>query len=114
MVQWDNYIEQLKDKIKQLEPYRIILFGSVSRNEGNEESDLDVLVVLNSSAISKSYQERMSNKLLVRHCIYELSKQIPIDLLVYTRKEYERIQNNRNSFFKEIEKTGRIIYEAAG
>ncbi len=55
----------------------------------------------------------MQNKLLVRKCIYDISKKIPIDLLVYTKKEYEIIKENPNSFFKEISVTGKTLYEKA-
>mgnify|MGYP006301021465 CR=1 FL=1 len=48
---------------------------------------------------------------MVRKCIYDISKEIPIDLLVYTRKEYEIIEHNKNSFFKEIDVTGTVLYE---
>ena len=55
----------------------------------------------------------MKNKLLVRKTIYEISKKIPIDLIVYTKREYEIIQNNKSAFYNEIENTGKIIYEKA-
>lgn len=55
----------------------------------------------------------MHNKLLVRRSIYEISKKIPIDLLVYTKAEYAIITQNSNSFFKDINLKGKVLYEKA-
>ncbi|MFW5700733.1 MAG: nucleotidyltransferase domain-containing protein [Cyclobacteriaceae bacterium] len=108
-----SYIDQIKSQLKEIDPYKIILFGSLSKNLESPDSDIDLLVVLDSDKISQTYREKMENKILVRKCIYNISKQIPIDLIVYTKKEYEIIKNNKNSFFKDIEKTGKILYEKA-
>jgi predicted nucleotidyltransferase len=99
--------------LKELDPYKIILFGSLSKQNNDEESDIDLLVILNNDKISKNYKEKMEKKLLVRNLIWDLSKEIPIDLLVYTKREFEIIMENKNSFFKELEKTGKTIYEKA-
>lgn len=53
----------------------------------------------------------MRNKMLVRRKIYNLSKKIPIDLLVDTKGEYDIIQKSKNSFCNEIKKTGKLLYE---
>ena len=108
-----SYIDQIKTQLKEIDPYKIILFGSLSKDLESPNSDIDLLVILDSNNISQNYQEKMENKMLVRRCIYNISKQIPIDLIVYTKKEYEIIKNNKNSFFKDIEKTGKILYEKA-
>ena len=109
-----DYLPEIRENLKKLNPYKIILFGSIPKGEENENSDIDLLVILDSEKISKNYEEKMQNKLLVRKSIYELSKKIPIDILVYTKKEFEIIENNRNSFFKDVDKTGTILYEKTG
>lgn len=45
----------------------------------------------------------MKNKLMVRRSIYELSKKMSIDLVIYTKAEYKILSSNKNSFFYEIE-----------
>lgn len=110
----DKLLEEITQRLKEIDPYKIVLFGSVSKQIDNEDSDIDLLVVLNSDEISQNYDEKMEKKLLVRNAIWDLSKQIPIDILVYTKKEFEIIMNNKNSFFKELERTGKTIYEKAG
>ena len=72
---------------------------------------MDFLVVLDSPAIAKGYDGKMKKRLLVRNSIYELSKKIAIDLLVFTRAEYEIIAKNETSFYNEITATGKVLYE---
>ena len=113
MENMEKILEEITRRLKELDPYKIILFGSLSKQNNDEESDIDLLVILNNDKISKNYKEKMEKKLLVRNLIWDLSKEIPIDLLVYTKREFEIIMENKNSFFKELEKTGKTIYEKA-
>ena len=109
----EKILEEITRRLKELDPYKIILFGSLSKQNNDEESDIDLLVILNNDKISKNYKEKMEKKLRVRNLIWDLSKEIPIDLLVYTKREFEIIMENKNSFFKELEKTSKTIYEKA-
>ena len=108
-----KYIPEIIKILKQINPYKIILFGSYANGIFSEDSDIDLIVVLDSSEIAKNYEEKMKNKLLVRRYLYELSKKVAIDLVVYTKGEFEIISNNENSFYNEIKNTGKILYEKA-
>jgi len=113
-MEWlEEYLPEIIEKLKKINPYKIVVFGSIANNESGKNSDIDLLVILDTETISNNYEEKMQNKLLVRKCIYDISKKIPIDLLVYTKKEYEIIKENPNSFFKEISVTGKTLYEKA-
>ena len=106
-----KYLPEIVRNIRKIDPYKIILFGSYAGGAFSEDSDLDLVVVLDSLEIAKNYDEKMRNKLLVRQKNYNLSKKIPIDLLVYTRSEYDIVLKSKNSFCNEIKKTGRVLYE---
>ncbi len=108
-----KYIPEIIKILKQINPYKIILFGSYANGIFSEDSDIDLIVVLDSSEISKNYDEKMKNKLLVRRYLYDLSKKVAIDLVVYTKGEFEIISKNENSFYNEIKNTGKILYEKA-
>lgn len=108
-----KYIPEIINKLKKIKPYKIILFGSYASGAVSEDSDIDLVVILDSSEIAKNYEEKMKNKLMVRHSIYELSKKMSIDLVIYTKAEYDIISNNENSFFSEIENTGKTLYKKA-
>jgi predicted nucleotidyltransferase len=106
-----KYIPEIISNIRQINPYKIILFGSYASGITSEDSDLDLVVVLDSPEITKNYEEKMKNKLMVRRNIYELSKKVPIDLVVYTKGEYEIISKSGSSFYNEIKDTGKVLYE---
>jgi predicted nucleotidyltransferase len=107
------YLDQITENLKSLDPYRIVLFGSALGEAVDEPADIDLLVILDSDTISTSYEEKIENKLLVRRCIYQISKEIPVDLLVYTKAEYAIIKHNKNSFFNDIDIKGKVLYEKA-
>jgi uncharacterized protein len=113
MEKLDTYLEQITENLITLAPYRIILFGSATDNATNDPADIDLLVVLDSDTVSQTYEEKMKNKLLVRRCIYQLSKEVRIDLLVYTKAEYAIVKSSENSFFKDIDLKGKVLYEKA-
>jgi len=113
-----NYMEELKsyipaiiDSLKQLDPYKIIIFGSVAQETYNENSDIDIAVIINKDNIPQSYDEKLANKILVRNAILDLSFEVPIDLLVYTKKEFFLLQENNKPFMSELTDNGKVIYE---
>lgn len=109
----ENYLPEIVESLKSVDPYRIILFGSLSEGTETVNSDIDLAVILDTLISPGNYKERMNNKLLVRNAILDISFIIPIDLLVYTRKEYAELNEINKPFTREIEK-GKILYEKAG
>lgn len=111
MEDYRKYFPEIIKRIEQVNPYKIILFGSYANGNFHEDSDLDLMVILDSPKIAQNYGEKMENRLLVRKKIYDLSTKIPIDLLVYTKGEFDIISNNESSFCNEIQNIGKVIYE---
>jgi predicted nucleotidyltransferase len=114
MAEYHRYLPEILESLKSIKPLRIILIGSYAEGTVDEDSDLDLVIILDKKRVSKNYQEKMDNKLLVRRCIYEFSKKIPIDLIVYTKEEFQQISELETSFYREINSTGKILYEKAG
>lgn len=110
----DEIIKEIVENLKKIKPLKIILFGSYAKERFDEESDIDLIVILDTDIIPENYNQKLDLKVEVRDCIYDVSRKIPIDLVVYTNGEFELIKKNRTSFFNEIETTGKIIYEKAG
>ena len=110
----ERRITQIQNSLQGLDIYSIILFGSCSQGNNSEESDIDLLVILDSDEIPESFEKRMEMKLSIRKSLRTINSQTPIDLLVYTKKEYELLQSEENAFLEEIKSTGKIIYEKAG
>jgi predicted nucleotidyltransferase len=108
-----KYLAEIVENIRQVNPHKIILFGSSVKGVLREDSDLDLVVILDSHEITQSYDDRIKNKLLVRRAVYELSKKVPVDLVVYTKGEYDIISKSGGLFYNQIETTGKVLYEKA-
>ena len=81
----------------------VILFGSYARDEANENSDVDFLVV----AESNLPRYKRSRKL------YKLIKPHPfgMDILVYTPEEIKRNRKSKLSFISSVLREGKTLYE---
>ena len=107
-------INEIVSHLRAIDPFRIVLFGSHAFETEELESDIDLLVILDSEDISQTYEQRMQSRLLVRESVQAINKQVAIDLIVYTKGEYQDLQRQGSSFLKEIESTGKTLYEKAG
>ncbi len=106
----NHYLPIIINALKGIDVYKIVLFGSLSERNEHKDSDIDLAVILNSFEIPQNYRERIKNKLLVRNAILDISYEVPIDLVVYTRTEYEKSCEVNHPFIREIEK-GKVLYE---
>ncbi len=108
----DNfYIQQLKQRLSELNPYLILLFGSYAYGTPHKDSDIDLLVVTNDVFLPENYDERINLQLTVTNHIFELAKQVPIDLIVYTIPMYKKFIELNSNFAREITTKGKILYE---
>jgi predicted nucleotidyltransferase len=110
----DAILGDLVTSLKQSNPAKIILFGSYAAGMENEDSDIDLLVILDNDDVSRTYQQRMAKKLFVRKLVREINYRVALDILVYSKAELKIIKENGNYFIDEVEKTGKILYEKAG
>ena len=108
-----SYIPQIVESIKKVNPYQIYLFGSLAGNTSDKGSDVDIVVILNTEEIPNDYEEKLNEKVKVRDTILELSLKIPIDLLVYSKGEFKKLQKINTAFAKEITQKGSLLYERA-
>lgn len=89
--------------VTEFDPLRIILFGSWARGEARPDSDLDLLVVMESLL---SPTERAS-------AIYGAlwPRRWSLDLLVYTPAEIAAMRATFGSLIHTIDAEGRLLYE---
>lgn len=54
-------LSRIKNEIKQVEPTaQIILYGSYARGDANEESDIDLLILVDQKELSFSQKQRIA------------------------------------------------------
>jgi len=97
-------IRRLASRIaKQFKPQKIILFGSYARGKPRPESDVDLLVVMDTK-LRESQQS-----LEIRRSLGIL---FGLDLIVRTPKRLRQRLKMGDSFLKDVLREGKILYES--
>ena len=81
---------------------KIILFGSYAYGNPGKNSDIDLLVVIDKKEYPKNFKQRSGNYLEVSRAIRPIEKDISIDLLVYTKSEFEKFVELGSLFSRKI------------
>ncbi|WP_430710979.1 nucleotidyltransferase domain-containing protein [Nodosilinea sp. AN01ver1] len=89
--------------VSALEPEQIILFGSYAYGEPNEDSDIDLLVIVSQSDEPRYRRARVAYKTL-------RGLGIPKDILVMTREEVERQKTVVSSLVCQALRRGKVLY----
>ncbi len=84
-------------------PDKIILFGSYAAGNPTEGSDIDLLIIKDTD-LPKHKRSFDIQKSLI-------GSMIPMDILVYTQKEFENEKNEKFSFLHSAIKTSKLLYE---
>jgi predicted nucleotidyltransferase len=94
--------EDIKDFARELKkkfPIKTIyLYGSFAKGEIHEGPDIDLVIV-------GDFKERFPYRI---GKILELTD-LPIEPLVYTNEEFQKMVNDENPFIKEVLKTGKML-----
>ncbi|MFC2087173.1 nucleotidyltransferase domain-containing protein [Bacteroidota bacterium] len=106
-----KYIKPLIEKIKEVNPARIILFGSYAYGEPDEDSDIDILVVTSDDFVPQSFDEKMKINLAISGLISEIKSKHPVDLIVHTIPMHKKFISMESMFSKKIISEGKIVYE---
>ena len=102
---------EIVERLKPLNPEKIILFGSYAYGVPHEDSDIDLYIVTNDDFIPQSFRENSQIFLKYSNKIWSLQKIIPIDLITHTKKMHKKFIELNGSFSKEIiEKGVRLIW----
>jgi predicted nucleotidyltransferase len=91
--------------IEAAHPEKIVLFGSLARGDGTEDSDLDLLVIVPSA------EDRIDEMARLRLVLRELP--IASDLGVYTRADVEQRGHLRGTMLYHALQEGRVLHDAA-
>jgi predicted nucleotidyltransferase len=100
-------IEEVKKRlIKAYNPLEIYVFGSYAWGCPDEESDLDLLIVI------ERYEKDRHATLVEGHKAL-VDVDVSKDILVYSKDEFERFSNDVTRLCYKIKHKGRKIYAKA-
>jgi predicted nucleotidyltransferase len=100
----DKLIDKLTKRIvKEIQPDKIILFGSHARGDYKEESDYDICVI----------KSGVEHKRKLAQSIYRMLYGIgvSVDIVVETPERFNELKDDPFLIYKEIAKDGKVIYE---
>jgi predicted nucleotidyltransferase len=97
-------IDEIAQKIvAAFRPRRIVLFGSRARGDSAPDSDLDLLIEMESD-LAPADRIRAIDRLFT-------PRAWPMDVVVFTPEEADRQRASRNSLVRTAEREGRVLYE---
>jgi uncharacterized protein len=95
--------EATRRLVAEFQPEEVWLFGSYAWGEPDEDSDLDMLVV-----VSTSRESSLSRAQQAHHALSDLD--LPKDVIVKTRAEVDRVRELRPTLTYKILNEGRLLY----
>ena len=99
-----KHLGKLVDTIvRQFEPFRIILFGSYAWGRPTQDSDVDLLVIMNTKETNITTAVKIGQT---------IEHNFPIDIIVRTPEQVRQRLEWGDTFITQIMSKGRILYEA--
>ncbi len=97
-------IEEIVRKIAEaFQPRRIVMFGSRARGDTRPDSDLDLMVEMETD-------DPPAQRVWAIDGLFGL-RRWAMDLVVYTPQEVKQQRQYRNSLIRVIESEGKVLYE---
>ena len=101
-------ISEINDKVRTIankfRPDKIMLFGSYAKGDPSFESDIDLLVIMDTS--QSTWDLAVEISLAVKHTF-------PMDIIVRTPQEIASRLQDGDVFITNVMETGKILYERA-
>jgi predicted nucleotidyltransferase len=94
--------------VREVDPQRILLFGSWARGEANEQSDVDLLVVEREPFGRNRSRRREAAR--IWRCLSEF--RVPTDILVYSVGELAQWKDSSNHVIARALREGKVLYES--
>ncbi|MCD8481577.1 MAG: nucleotidyltransferase domain-containing protein [Verrucomicrobia bacterium] len=93
---------RIQAALTHLDLAHVLLFGSYAKNTVQEDSDLDIIVVLDDTRAHLPFSERVRWIRQVRQCLESCGLLIGMDILVYTLPQWEKFLVSNSSFVREL------------
>jgi len=93
--------------IEGYSPQKVILFGSYAYGEPDEDSDLDLFI------IKETTERAFDRRVRVCQLVSDPRRRVPVEVIVLTPEEVEQRLRIGDQFIEEILSQGRVLYAAS-
>ncbi len=105
----NKQIQEVADIIvEEIQPEKILLFGSYAAGRPNKHSDVDIIIIVNETLGKKNRIDRLV-KLNMKTALPNLI--FPKDFKMYSLNEYAELKENKYSFLYGALQNAKILYE---
>ena len=109
MIDIETLKHEIVERLKPLDPDKIILFGSYAYGTPNEDSDIDLYVVTKDEFIPQDFKERMDLASKISNAIDSIRDRTAVDLIVHTKSMAEKFKELNSSFSRELLSQGKVL-----
>ena len=106
-------ISEIVERLREMSISKIIIFGSTGTGSVHADSDIDMAVVVSDPQEFDSYDARLEAKSEIRARLRDVNRCLPIDILLYTEREFAQSLAEPGFVADEIVRHGRTVYEKA-
>jgi predicted nucleotidyltransferase len=96
-------LRELKESLEALlgdRLVRMVLFGSLARGDYNDESDMDVAIII------RRLTRELKNQILDKVAEVELNHLTPVSVLILSEEEFNRLKKRERRIALDIEREG--------
>ncbi|MDQ6761466.1 MAG: nucleotidyltransferase domain-containing protein [Bacteroidota bacterium] len=102
-------IQEVADIIvEEIQPEKVLLFGSYAAGRPNKHSDVDIIVIVNETLDKKNRIDTLV-KLNMKTALPNLL--FPKDFKMYSLNEYAELKENKYSFLYSALQNAKTLYE---
>jgi predicted nucleotidyltransferase len=101
----DNIIQRIKDTVSATEPSAtIILYGSFARGDSKENSDFDILILIDKNKVTRTDEKRL------KYPLYEIEFETGkiISPIVFSKTDWE-YKHKSTPFYENVTKDGIVL-----
>ncbi|ODS35523.1 MAG: hypothetical protein A7315_14700 [Candidatus Altiarchaeales archaeon WOR_SM1_79] len=97
----ENLNKLIRNIIRNYKPEKIVLFGSRARGDEHEGSDVDLMLI---KETNKRFIDRAPDVIRLNNT------PLSLEPVIYTKTEFSKMLNEKNSFVMAIQEEGVILY----
>lgn len=99
------------ERLRPLEPCKVIVVGSHAWGMPDSDSDIDLLVVLDDDTMQKEGSSRSALYKRVAHQLRDIERTVPLDLIVHSRSMHQTFLERDSMFARKVKRDGEVLYE---